>query len=110
MYNNMHNVRVFAKNNDSKSGFTIFLNFSGIEEPLVAHKHNGPLYNYLKDGVRIEELERTVRRNKRSPVNQKLQANVRHLLKVVEEYILYEYEPPVRRQKTSISTNMERCA
>ena len=109
MYRNMNNVRVFAKNNGSKTGFTIFLDFSGIEEPLVAHKHNGFLYNYLKDGVRIEELERFVHRNKRSPINQKLNASLRQVLKVANDFILFEFEP-VRQRAFDSNQEQERCA
>lgn len=109
MFKNMHNVRVFARNNGSRSGFIIYLDFSGVERVLAAHKHNALLFGYLKDGVRIEELVRSVRRNNRSPASQKLRASIRHLLKAAEEYILYEYEPPVLQRSYDSSEETERC-
>ena len=106
MFNNLHNIRVIAKNNGSAPGFTIYLDFSGGSiEPLIVHRHNGLLYNSLKDGVRIEELQRMAQRNKRSKREQKLHANISHVLKAAEEYILYEREASALQKRISMRLN-----
>ncbi|MBQ9521064.1 MAG: hypothetical protein IJR72_00660 [Oscillospiraceae bacterium] len=81
----LRNVRVFATNRDNRDGFNIYLDFSGQREFLFTHRHNGLLYNLLKDGVRTEDLRRwTPRRGTAS--GQRLQGMVSHLLTVVDDY------------------------
>ena len=55
---NQRNTRVFAVNDGNNPGFNILLDFSGQQEFLLYHKHNGLLYKLLKDGVMLEELNR----------------------------------------------------
>lgn len=81
----LRNVRVFAQNREGRTGFNIYLDFSGQREFLFTHRHNGLLYNLLKDGVRTDDLRRwTPRRN--TPSCRRLQGMVSHLLAVVDAY------------------------
>ncbi len=52
------NIRVLAENNNGRSGFSIYLDFSGQREYLMHHRYNGLLYAMLKDGVAIEDVYR----------------------------------------------------
>ena len=85
-----HNVKVIAINNGNKEGFNIFLDFSGQREFLMHHRHNGLLYNLLKDGMRTDALRRWEPvchgRNKRVR-GKRLESMVMHLLAVVDDYI-----------------------
>ena len=50
------NIRVIAVNIGTYPGFDIYLSFSGQRKLLIHHQHNGLLFNFLKDGVRLEAL------------------------------------------------------
>ena len=53
------NIRVRVESEKGRSGFHIYLDFSGQREYLMYHRHNGLLYNRLKgDGVRLSDLRR----------------------------------------------------
>ena len=52
------NVRIFAENAEATHGFNIFLDFSGQREFLMFHRHNGLAYNLLKDGIKVDDLQR----------------------------------------------------
>ena len=91
------NIKVFAVNNGSNAGFNIILDFSGQREFLLHHKHNGLLYNLLKDGVRLEELRRHKPKGSSSHSQHyhgiqrrsstKLYGMVSHLLAVIDTYM-----------------------
>ena len=83
------NVKVVAVNNGDKEGFNIYLDFSGQREFLVHHRRNGLLYNFLKGGVRTEELRRwtpSARRGVRRLSGHRLQGMISHLIAVVDDY------------------------
>ena len=85
------NVRIMAVNNGGADGFNIYLDFSGQREFLMHHRHNGLLYELLKDGVRLHELRRWTparghgSRSRAGTV--KLTGMVSHLLEVADDYI-----------------------
>lgn len=83
----LKNVRVFAKNREGKSGFNIYLDFSGQREFLVAHRHSGLLYNLLKDGMRTDDLRRWTPRRRTASCH-RLEGMVSHLLAVVDDYAM----------------------
>ena len=94
MKNGARNVRIIAVNAAGKHGFDIFLDFSGQREYLMSHRHNGPLYSMLCDGAPLDEVRRwrptgghgprAVRRRH----SETLHNSVRHLLLVVDDYLL----------------------
>ncbi|MBE6013749.1 MAG: hypothetical protein E7241_00070 [Lachnospiraceae bacterium] len=55
------NVRLVAETSQ-KTGFDIYLDFSGNREYLMAHRYNKDLYNILKDGIKLVEFERSTRK------------------------------------------------
>ena len=90
-----NNIRVVTENRNGESGFNIYLDFSGKKEYLMGHRHNGLLYDFLKDGISVNEMKRwrptgTVRKKNRSSGNHsmRLQNMVEHLILVVDEYML----------------------
>lgn len=91
MYKNLKNVKIFAENVDGRAGFNVYLDFSGQREFLVAHRKCAPLFLLLKNGMRMEELERWNRANRRSKISQKLSHTVAHLITIASDYIDYEY-------------------
>ena len=91
------NVRVFAKNNDNREGFNIYLDFSGRHEFLMFHRHDGLLYNLLKDGQSIRQLRdfnpqkysgcsSGARKNVRKRAEH-LSRSLRHLNVVLDDYL-----------------------
>lgn len=81
----LKNVRVFVKNREGRSGFNIYLDFSGQREFLVSYRRSGLLCNLLKDGMCADDLRRWTPR-RRNARNHRLQGMVSHLLAVVDAY------------------------
>ena len=91
------NIRVLAVNAGRKSGFHIFLEFSGQQEYLMTHRHNALLFRLLKDGMALDDIRRwrpshlyrgktgAVRRGSGSVC---LDNMVRHLILVIDAYLL----------------------
>lgn len=72
-------VRVIAVNNYKvESRFDIYLEFSGKREWLMMHRHNGFLYNRLKNGMTLGEIRRLTGRERRG---------FKYLLAVIDEYL-----------------------
>ena len=94
MKNGARNVRIIAVNAAGKQGFDIFLDFSGQREYLMSHRHNGPLYSMLCDGAPLDEVRRwrPAAGRRLCAVNRRhsetLHNSVRHLLLVVDDYLL----------------------
>ena len=89
MKKSLRNVRIIAANNGSRTGFNIYLDYSGHREFLVYHRHNGLLYNLLKDGIWADTLRRQVPRNgggKKRIRGRRFRGMVSHLLDVVDAY------------------------
>ncbi len=93
---NEKNIRVQAENRDNRSGFVIYLEFSGQREYLMSHRHNGLLYDLLKDSPSLDEVRRwkpdarlknTSHRIRRGSSSQ-LQSMVDHLLLVIDDYVM----------------------
>ena len=107
-----HNTCIIAVNNGRETGFNIFLEFSGQREFLLWHRHNGLLFNLLKDGLRIENLQRWKPRRRSQD---KLGNMIKHLLNVVDNYItersLYKkniasfIKQPRKKAKTFVEQN-----
>ena len=90
------NIMVFAENNANRCGFNVYLVFSGQREYLFTHRHNGPMYSVLKDGVRLADMQRGVRemniptlcgRRGGIPVTKQLRNSMRYLMVMIDEYI-----------------------
>lgn len=91
------NIRVLAVNAGRKSGFHIFLDFSGRQEYLMTHRHNALLFWLLKDGMALDDIRRwrpshlyrgkngVARRGSGSVC---LDNMVRHLILVIDAYLL----------------------
>ena len=91
------NILVFAENNGNQHGFNVYLVFSGKREYLFTHRHNGPMFSMLKDGVRLDDIQRGVRemniptlcgRKSNVAVTKKFRNSMRYLLVVIDEYII----------------------
>lgn len=75
-------VRVFAVNNEKvHSKFDIYLEFSGQREWLMMYRHNGIIFNMLKDGMPLSDLRRLKGRDR---------DKFKHIIRVIDEYIKYE--------------------
>ena len=91
----MKNVRVYAVNRNSEEGFNVYLDFSGQREYVVSRRHNGILYEILKDGISLERLKRTKPHQLYTEYgfhfsgrnSAKLESQIKHLVEVLEEYI-----------------------
>ena len=91
-----NNIRIFAVNSNNTHGFDIYLDFSGQKEYLIHHRHNGLFFGILKDGIYLEDMKRwkpnaavkNPNRRSRSNASEQLQSMMKHLLLVVEDYIL----------------------
>ena len=95
------NTLVFAENNGNQGGFNVYLEFSGKREYIFTHRHNGAMYNMLKDGFCIGDLKRGIRdmnlpllsRNRISVFDtEQLWNSMRYLMVVIDEYIGYREE------------------
>ncbi len=95
-----NNVWLFVENRDCQDGFNIYLDFSGQREYLMSHRHNGFLYNMLKDGMRLADLQRL--RGSKALSSQfyrkygvyrgnALDSTLCHLLNVVDEYMTEKF-------------------
>ena len=89
----VRNLRIFAENNEGKDGFHIILEFSGQREYLMSHRHNGLLYNYLKDGVDMADVRRLTPGKIGKDVAGKdgagrLYEKVHHLVAVIDSYMI----------------------
>ena len=90
------NILVVAENNGNQDGFNVYLVFSGHREYLFTHRHNGPMFVMLKDGIRLADLQRSVRtmniqclcgRRMSIAAARHLLGSMRYLLVVIDEYI-----------------------
>ena len=99
MNENYKNVRVLAEPKGKNPVFNIYMDFSGRREYLTLHRHNGILDEMLKDGMHFDDMRRWKpslhvnrnkrhrnRRNRRESVQ--LHGMVRHLLLVIDDYML----------------------
>ena len=91
--NNEHtNIKLIPENLDGQNGFNIYIDFSGQREYLMTYRHNGPLYNLLKNGIKLDDLIRYKFKKKsghqKRYYNKENQA-VDHLLRTVDDYLLY---------------------
>ena len=93
---NRKSLRLFAENRDHKSGFDIYLGYPGGErEYVLSNRHNGLLYGVMKDGVKVEDLNRWLTgdaklacvgdRKSRSKSAAHVEGSIRQLLKTVNE-------------------------
>ena len=95
MKNTNDSVRVRAENRDNVHGFDVWLEFSGRREYLLFHRHNGLLYEVLKDGVTVGALRRQrtllppcgLGRRQERRRSTRLQDMVDHLLLVIDDYM-----------------------
>ncbi len=81
------NIRVYAYKNQDKTGFNIYLSFSGKKEYLCFHRANGPLYRIIANGISLSDLYRW-KPNKVSRLNsKKLENSMKYLLRTIEAFI-----------------------
>lgn len=84
-----YQIKVFAVN--EKSGLSLYLsNSGGSKYYLMTYRRNGLLWSLLKDGKSLDEL-RLLRPNCDRRM-QTIYKSVRHILKVVDSYLQYEFE------------------
>lgn len=86
------NVRVIVENTGNKSGFDVFLDYSGNREYVMHHRHNGLVYELLKDGVVLDDLRRwkmssIYKGHARKSFGTKRHKSISHLINVIEDYI-----------------------
>ena len=104
----MCKIRILAMKN-TKDRFDIYLDISGIRHFLMPHRWNYPLYQLLKNGITLDQLEQATKKKvadvscsifykrratptmkQRKNISRKLENSVRHLRSVINEYLLYE--------------------
>ncbi len=83
-----NNIKVVAENAGQEHGFNIFIDFSGQREYLMYHRHNGLLYNELKNGKSLGDMKRWKANNYRGRRSMKLERMMDHLNKVVDNYLV----------------------
>lgn len=91
-----NNIRIIAENSFNNHGFNVYIDFSGQREYLMFHRHNGMLYNILKDGICLSELRRwkpntcICKYTRRSNVSgyTQLHGIIKHLILVIDDYLL----------------------
>jgi len=81
------NIKVVAINNESRDGFSIYLDFSGRREFVVSHRHNALLYSILCGGIHLDDLRRWRPKASQRQVNGKLVNLISHSLKVIDWYL-----------------------
>lgn len=107
---NKKNMRLIVEGSTEWEWFDIYIDFSGNREYLMPHRPNILLFNLLRGGVTLGELERNMwkmvsdvslsgKRFKKGQTNprlkyrknqaRKLENSVGHLINVVNEYIEY---------------------
>ena len=84
---NQNNLRIYAEN--GTHGLNVYLLISGQAHYIMTKRSNGALWLKLKDGATIGELKRAKSNGSRK--SDHYHHSLRHLLKVVDEYIEYEY-------------------
>ena len=90
------NIRIFAEN--SGNGFNIYIEFSGQREYLMFHRHNALLYDILKDGITVNDIRRWKpsmfcrKKLRRKSVSEKLYNMLKHLLLVIDDYLIEREE------------------
>ena len=81
MKNPNRKIKVYAVNNNKlDSMFDIYLETAGKREWLMVHRHNGLVFNLLRNGVSLDELKK---------MKKESAERVRHIIKVVDEYLEY---------------------
>ena len=95
---NRKNLSLYAVNRDHKSGFNIYLGYPGGEREYVrTNRHNGLLYGIMKNGVKVEDLNRWLTgsaklegigdKKSRARSAAHVEGSIRQLLKVVNEMV-----------------------
>jgi len=84
---NLNQIKLRAEN--GAHGLDIYLLISGQSHYITTKRPHGMLWNMLKDGATIGELKRAKSNGSRN--GDRFHQNLRHLLKVVDEYIQYEH-------------------
>ena len=92
MKNEYNKIKVIAVNNKAKSGFDIYLEFSGRREYLMPHRHNAILYNILKNGISLRELKsgrpyKICSRVQAGHTAVKHEGNLAHIIRTVDWYL-----------------------
>ena len=90
------NISLRVENRKGGNGFNIYLDFSGKREYLMTHRHNGLLYDLLKDGPivadmgrwKARDIARKIGSSPRSSRSGKVLNMVNHLLLVIDDYML----------------------
>lgn len=90
---NIRNVRIFATPAADSGGINIYLDFSGQREYLIFYRFNYKLYMLLKNGISLDELTRTSGYRAASPGDNAMIHSVKQLMRVIDDYIKYEYLP-----------------
>ena len=90
------NIRVLAVNNGNRRGFNVYVEFSGQREYLMTHRHNGPMFMLLKDGISYADIKRCnpdkvlalspAWKGRKDSV--KVGNMIRHLQRTIDEYLV----------------------
>lgn len=108
MSNVVKNVRLIAEESNNTNWFDIYIVCSGNKEYLMPHRKNQNMYDLLKNGISIFELEKSARKviadisysgrryvkgeinpryKYRRNQSRQFEKSVNHLLTVVDEYL-----------------------
>lgn len=93
------NIRVVAQNCNDVNGFNIYLELSGRREYIMWHRHDGILFNVLKDGVYLNTLKREKPHklfgSKRIAIQKRricssYDKKIKRIIKILDEYVSEE--------------------
>ena len=83
---NNPNVRIFTQN--GRNGLDIYIDISGKIHYLASRRRSGLVYQMLKDGMTVGELNRIKPSGSRP--GQKKYHYVQHLLRILEDFFQYD--------------------
>lgn len=87
------NVRIFATSRYGIDGISLYIDFSGQREYMMNYRYSKELYKHLKKGVSLEDLRNMGRGRHDSRTGQAIAHAAKHITKVADDYIKYEWLP-----------------
>ena len=91
--NDIKNVRIFATSKYGVDGINLYIDFSGHREYMMQYRYNKALYKRLRGGVALEELRALGRERHESKLRQAVAHAARHISKVADDFIKYDWLP-----------------
>ena len=88
----LKNVYLYTGRRQADGSFNIYISFSGNEtDYLMTQRKCAYIYNNMKSGIRLDDLERLSHRNIYGQRSNEAKNSIKHILMVANDYITYEY-------------------